>query len=137
MNYTPQTNTRMARDADIVLKPVHDPNAYRKSVREFAAKQINIIRAKQRVTVTRALNSFGRVAGGENGFGEPIKNKGYYGITPPLSYAFTSRPSYQSIISDSVQNKHLGAVHSSNISFSNIPARTKGTYCPPKKINIR
>ena len=119
MNYTPQTNTRMARDADIVLKPVHDPNAYRKSVREFAAKQINIIRAKQRVNVTRALNSFGRVAGGENGFGEPIKNKGYYGITPPLSYAFTSRPSYQAIISDGVQNKHLGAVHSSNISFSN------------------
>ena len=41
MNFNPQLNTRLARDADIVLKPVHDSNAYRKSVRQFAAKQYN------------------------------------------------------------------------------------------------
>jgi hypothetical protein len=136
MNFNPQLNTRLARDADIVLKPVHDSNAYRKSVRQFAAKQIEIVREKQRVHVTRELNSFGRVAGGENGFGEPIKNRGYYGVKPPLVYSFLSRPNYSNIITGNI-NTHLGVTNTSNIPFSNIPARQKGSNCPPKKINIR
>ena len=136
MNFTPQLNTRIARDSDIVLKPVHDPNAYRKSVREFAAKQIRIIRDIKRVHVTRELNSLGRVAGGENGFGEPIKNKGYYGVKPPLVYSFLARPSYANVFTDKVTT-NIGTTSTSNIPFSNIPARQKGSNCPPKKINIR
>jgi hypothetical protein len=136
MNFTPQLNTRIARDSDIVLKPVHDPNAYRKSVRQFAAKQIEIIRAKQRLHITRELNSFGRVAGGENGFGEPIKNKGYYGVKPPLVYSFLSRPNHSNIFTDNL-NSQLDTTANSTPPFSNISAREKGSTCPPKKINIR
>jgi len=135
--FTAQTNPRIARDKDVVLKPVHDQNAYRKSVREFAAKQIQIIQAKQRQHVTRELNSFGRVAGGEAGFGEPVRNRGYYGVKPPLSYSFEARPNYSAIIGDRFKFAHLGNNNTSNIPFSNIPAREKGSCCPPKKLNIR
>ena len=134
---TAQTNPRIARDKDIVLKPIHDANAYRKSVREFAAKQIQTIRAKQRQNITRELNSFGRVEGGQGGFGAPMRNRGYYGVTPPLSYSFEARPNYSAIIGDRFKFAHLGNTDTSNIPFSNIPAREKGSYCPPKKINIR
>jgi hypothetical protein len=135
--FTAQTNPRIARDSDIVLKPVHDQNAYRKSVREFAAKQIQIIKAKQRTHITRELNSFGRVAGGEAGFGAPVRNPGYYGVSPPLSYSFKSRPNYSAIIGDRFKFGHLGNTDTSNIPFSNIPATEKGSCCPPKKLNIR
>ena len=116
---TAQTNSRIASDKDVVLKPVHDSNAYRKSVREFAARQIQIIKAKQKQTLTRELNSFGRVAGGQGGFGEPERNRGYYGVKPPISYSFKSRPNYSAIIGDRFKFAHLGNVSNSDIPFSN------------------
>jgi hypothetical protein len=135
--FTAQTNSRIARDSDVVLKPIHDQNAYRKSVRELAAKQIQTIRAKQQQHITRELNSFGRVAGGEAGYGEPLRNRGHYGVSPPLTYSFKARPKYSPIIGDRLKFAHLGNTYTSNIPFSNIPARETGIYYPPKKINIR
>lgn len=92
--FTAQFNPRISKDSDQIIEPVNDPNAYRKSVREFAARQIQIVRAKQKSSQFLQLNSFGRVEGGMGGFGEPLRNKGYYGTEPPLSYSFNLRPKF-------------------------------------------
>jgi len=134
--FTAQFNPRITRDTEQIIQPVNDPNAYRKSVREFAARQIQIVRAKQKSSQFLQLNSFGRVEGGLGGFGEPLRNRGYYGTEPPVSYSFNVRPKFTPIYNDRFKFRHLGHTNP-RIPFSNIPAQTRTTCCPPKNINIR
>lgn len=134
--FTAQFNPRISKDSDQIIEPVNDPNAYRKSVREFAARQIQIVRAKQKSSQFLQLNSFGRVEGGMGGFGEPLRNKGYYGTEPPISYSFNVRPNFSPIYNDRFKFRHLGDTNP-RVPFSNIPAQKKTTCCPPKNINIR
>lgn len=128
----PHNNPRITPTSEVVIEPVHDANAYRKSVREFAAKIITIQRAKQQQNTVIQTNSYGRVEGGPGGFGEPLRNRGYYGVEPPLVYSFTGRPTSERGFS----KRNLGGFNQS-IFFSNIPAQQTTISCPPKKTNIR
>ena len=135
--FSPQRNGRVTRDTDQIIEPANDPNAFRKSVRELAAKQILITRAKQKEQAQLKLNSFGRIEGGPGGFGEPIRNRGYYGVNPPIAYSYVGRPDYGPIYNDRFKFRNLGTTKTSNIPYSNIPAQQIGIFCPPKNINIR
>lgn len=133
---TAQHNSRIPRDTEQIIKPQHDVNAWRKSAREIAANSIRNVKNKQREYASLNLNSFGQREGGPSGFGEPVKNKGYYGIEPPISYVFKTRPSFANVIKDE-NVRILGSSRASNIPFSTVPAQKRTFCCPPKKINIR
>uniref|UniRef100_A0A6C0BTF0 Uncharacterized protein n=1 Tax=viral metagenome TaxID=1070528 RepID=A0A6C0BTF0_9ZZZZ len=130
------TNNRIGAPSDIIVEPSSNINSVRSSTRVLAAKTIQTLRAKQRVYVTRNLNSYGRAESGENGFGAPLRNPGYVGVPPPVTYRFNNRPIYQALFSD-ILNNHLGVSDNTNIPYSKLPARTTGFCCPPKNINLR
>lgn len=133
---TAQHNSRISKDTDQIIKPQNDANAWRKSARQLAANSIRNVKNKQREYASLTLNGFGQREGGPAGFGEQVRNKGYYGTEPPVSYIFKNRPSFGNVIKDT-NVKTLGSSRASDIPFSTTPAQKVNACCPPKNINIR